>query len=51
MALSARHLGADGRYHEQGGYGSGKEAARGAGQRELEAARGEYAGQSEGAAQ
>ncbi len=39
----AVYLGADGRYHEEGGYKTEKEAAKIAAQRELEAARGDWA--------
>jgi integrase len=39
----AAYLGADGRYHEEGGYKTEKEAAKIAAQRELEAARGDWA--------
>jgi hypothetical protein len=39
----AVYLGADGRYHEEGGYKTDKEAAKIAAQRELEAARGDWA--------
>jgi hypothetical protein len=41
--LLRRLLGADGRYHEEGGYKTEKEAAKIAAQRELEAARGDWA--------
>ena len=39
----AAYLGADGRYHEEGGYKTEKEAGKIAAQRELEAARGDWA--------
>ena len=39
----ARYLGADGRYHEEGGFKSEKEAVKVAAQREVEAARGDWA--------
>jgi integrase len=39
----AAYLGADGRYHEEGGFKTEKEAAKVAAQRELEAARGDWA--------
>jgi hypothetical protein len=41
--FAARYLGADGKYHEESGFTSRREADRAAGKREVDATRGDWA--------